>query len=77
MFRIHGGNVVTTERSISSDFDQIKVSEGLDVYITQTNEVSVNVEADENLQDIILTEVENGILRIHTAENIRSASSRA
>ncbi len=41
------GDVVTVERNISTDFDQIKVSQGLDLYITQSNDVSLTVEADE------------------------------
>lgn len=70
------GNVISAERTISSDFDDIKISQGLDLYITQNNDVSITVEADENLMDLIMTEVENGTLNIYTTENIRRASSR-
>jgi len=70
------GNVVTVERDISSDFDEIKVSQGLDLYITQSNDVALSVEADENLHDLIMTDVENNILRIYSTENIRRASSK-
>jgi hypothetical protein len=70
------GNVVTAERNISSDFNQIKVSQGLDLYITQSNDVSLSVEADENLHDLIMTDVENNILRIYSSENIKRASSK-
>lgn len=69
-------NVVTQDRSISNDFESIKVSQGLDLYITQSNEVDLSVEADENLHEIIMTEVENGVLKIYTTENIRRAASR-
>ena len=31
---------------------------------------------DENLHDLIMTEVENGILKIHTKKNIGNASSK-
>ena len=55
-------NVVSADRSISSDFSTIKVSQGLDLYITQSNDVSLSVEADENLHELIMTEVENDIL---------------
>ena len=69
-------NVVTQDRSISSDFESVKVSQGLDLYITQGNDVAVSVEADENLHDLIMTDVENGVLSIYTTENIRRAASR-
>ena len=70
------GNVVTADRNISSDFNQIKVSQGLDLYITQSNDVSLSIEADENLHDLIMTDVENNILRIYSSENIKRASSK-
>ncbi|MBF8150782.1 DUF2807 domain-containing protein [Winogradskyella sp. F6397] len=70
------GNVVNAERSISNDFDEIKVSQGLDLYITQSDDVSIRLEADENLHELIMTEVENSVLRIYTAENIRRATSK-
>jgi hypothetical protein len=69
-------NVVTMERNISSDFETIKISQGLDLYLTQTNSVTLTVEADENLHDVIMTEVENNVLKIYTTENIRRAASR-
>ncbi|NRD22755.1 DUF2807 domain-containing protein [Winogradskyella litoriviva] len=70
------GIVETEDRRISGDFHEIKVSQGLDLYITQSNDVSLTVEADENLLDLIMTEVENGTLNIYTTENIRRATSR-
>ena len=70
------GNVVTEERTISPDFNEIKVSQGLDVYISQSDAIGLSVEADENLQDLIMTDVENSILRIYTTENIRRAQSK-
>jgi hypothetical protein len=69
-------NVVTQERSISEDFESIKVSQGLDLYITQSNAVDLSIEADENLHELIMTEVEDGVLSIYTTENIRRAASR-
>lgn len=70
------GNVITEERTISEDFSTIKATEGLDVYLTQSDNESIVVEADENLQELILTEVEDGVLKIHTKENIGNATSK-
>ena len=76
-FGVRGnGNVETVERSISDDFTEIKVSRGLDVYLTQSNQVSLEVEADENLHDVIITEVKNGVLNITTNENISFSKSK-
>ena len=69
-------NVVSQDRNISNDFESIKVGQGLDLYITQSNAVDLSVEADENLHEFIMTEVEDGVLIIYTTENIRRAASR-
>jgi hypothetical protein len=76
-FGVRGnGNVETVERSIDDNFSEISVSRGLDVYLTQGDNVSLIVEADENLHDIIITEVENGVLKITTDENISFSKSK-
>jgi hypothetical protein len=76
-FGVRGnGNVETIERSIDDDFSEIRVSRGLDVYLTQGDNVSLLVEADENLHDVIITEVENGVLKITTDENIAYSKSK-
>ncbi len=75
--RIDGNRNVTTEtRKVNGDFSRVKVSNGLDLYITQGDRVKITVEADENLQDIIITEVKGDMLRIYTERNIWRAKSR-
>lgn len=70
------GNVQIQERNVNAPFNAIKATEGLNVYLTQGNSESITVEADENLHDLILTEVVDGVLKIHTSENIGRASSK-
>jgi len=52
------GNVVTEERSVSS-FEKVKGSAGIDVYLTEGNENKIVVEADENLLELIETDIIN------------------
>jgi Putative auto-transporter adhesin, head GIN domain len=67
------GNVVKKDRTVSG-FDGVKVSTGIDVYLSQGDKESVTVEADENLHEYILTEVKDGILHVYTDNiNIRNA----
>ncbi|WP_370478508.1 head GIN domain-containing protein [Tamlana flava] len=70
------GEVVTTERPVNEPFSTIKANEGLDVYLTQSDIEAIRVEADENLQDLILTEIENGVLKIHCKKQIGKATSK-
>ncbi|WP_299128772.1 head GIN domain-containing protein [uncultured Winogradskyella sp.] len=69
-------NVITQERKILNDFNSVKISQGLELYLTQSNAIALSIEADENLHDFIITDVENGVLSIYATENIRRAASR-
>ena len=57
------GNVVTENRTVNT-FTKIKVDKGLDVVLEQSDETSITVIADDNLQKHIKTTVENGVLTI-------------
>lgn len=70
------GNVITKERVINQSFSTIKAMEGLNVHITQGDSESITVVADKNLHELIITDVENGVLKIHTKEQINKASSK-
>ena len=70
------GHVVTNKRKISDDFVRINASRGLDVYITKSKNTSLEVEADENLHELIETEVREGTLYITATKNIYSASAK-
>lgn len=77
MNRVNGNrNVTTQNRTTGEDFSAIKVSGGLDLHLSQGTKNSVVVEADENLQDIIITEVKDGVLKIYTDKNIWRAASK-
>ena len=73
---IGDGNVISKTRKISDDFSRVEVSRGLDLYITQSNTLSLEIEADQNLHELIETEVRNGVLRITSSRNIWEASSK-
>ncbi len=69
------GRVVEDVRDIDG-FTGIKVSSGIDVYLSQGS-FEVKVEADENLHEVILTELEGNTLVVKTERvNIRNAKSK-
>jgi len=69
------GNVITKERS-AENFTGIKVSSGIDVYLTQGDKMAISVEADANLHEVIITEVRGGVLNVYTDANIREAERK-
>lgn len=75
--RVNGNrNVITENRNLKEDFTKIKVSTGLDLYLSQGSSNQVTVKADENLQDIIITEVKGGVLKIYSDKSIWRAKAR-
>ena len=62
------GNVISKDRNISN-FTKVEVRKGLDCEIVQSNTFRVVVEADDNLQDGITTQLENGTLVITSKYN--------
>ncbi len=69
------GNVVEETRTVEP-FSEIKVSRGMNVYISQGEQTQVLVKADENLLEAIETEVSGEKLTVTTNSNIRKASSK-
>ena len=68
-------NVTTENREISKPFDKLKVSQGIEVILTQGPTVSVSIEADDNLHDILMTEVVNNELKIYFEKNVQQRKS--
>ncbi|MBT8280002.1 MAG: DUF2807 domain-containing protein [Muriicola sp.] len=72
-----GNGIVAKEtREVYEDFTEVSASEGLDVFVTQADNFSIEVEADENIIELIGTDIKNGKLRIHAVENIGRATKR-
>ncbi len=70
------GNVEEEVRDVTG-FSGVHVSTGIDVYLTEGNDFKVTVEADENLLDVILTELNGEMLVVKTDRvNIRNAKSK-
>lgn len=67
-------NVITQDRSVTA-FHAIKVSGGIDVELSQGNELKLQVEADENLVALIRTEVKDGVLNIYHDDQIHNAKT--
>ncbi|MGB1268387.1 MAG: head GIN domain-containing protein [Flavobacteriaceae bacterium] len=70
------GNVITQKRLSDVKFTKIDASEGLDVYLTKSTSTVVKVQADDNVQKFILTEVKDGTLHIHTSEPIGKTNAK-
>ncbi|MFY9153897.1 MAG: head GIN domain-containing protein [Prolixibacteraceae bacterium] len=73
---VKGNGNVTEEVRQVEEFDQIKVTRGMNVYINQGSPSKVVVIADNNLHEIITTEVRGRVLTVSVNENIRWAKEK-
>jgi hypothetical protein len=70
------GEIVEETREVTEDFTAVTASEGLDVYVTQDSRFAIRVEADENVIDLIGTDIRDGKLRVHAIKNIGRATKK-
>jgi len=69
-------NVISETRDINSNFEEIDIQQGINLYLTQGNSTSLKVEADENIMGLLVTEVKNNQLKIYFKKNVYKAKAR-
>lgn len=69
------GNITTETRAANEDFKKIEVSQGIKVIVEQSDSKSITVEADDNLQQHIITKIENGVLIIKSDESYNATET--
>jgi len=73
---VRGNHDVIKKDRKAGSFTGIKVSSGIDVLLTQGNNESITVEADENLHEHIRTEIKNDVLHVYSDVTIRDAEMK-
>lgn len=68
--KIKGSRVVTIEQTYVDEFSKIVIGDNLSVEIVYNSKTSVEIEADDNLHEVIKSEVTNGILNFETTQQI-------
>jgi len=74
--RVTGSGKVVSEDRKAGYFNAVKVSSGIDVYLTQGQKESIKVEADDNLHEYIVTEIKDNTLKVYSNANIRKAEAK-
>ena len=70
------GVVAKDNREVTEEFTVVSASEGIDVFVTQADEFEITVEADENIINLIGTDIKDGRLKVHAIENIGRATKK-
>lgn len=75
--RVDGnGKVTTQQRTVNGSFDAVSAGSGLEIIIEQGQPAGITVEADDNLQEHIKTELNGNELHISSDVNLGSASAK-
>lgn len=61
---VKGNGVIKTETRTTSDYDKISVSGSFSVVLTSGNEGKISITGEDNILDYVVTEVEDGNLKI-------------
>jgi hypothetical protein len=72
---LKGSGKTASESRDLSGFHALNISGGIQVDVAAGREFKVEVEADDNLLQAIKTEVDGGVLRIHTEGKISTSNS--
>lgn len=70
------GNMITSTRTVS-DYNSVALTGSMDVVLVKGREGNLKVEAEENLQEHILTEVDGGRLKISVEKGYSLNPSRS
>lgn len=68
------GNITKEKRVIVTSFEKIASSSGITVIVEQGSPTSIEVETDDNIQQYVITKVENGTLFIKVEGSIHTES---
>jgi len=75
--KIKGNGDITTITRDVSDYDQVGIAGDFDVKLFKGEEGTINITADENLLEYIVTEVENGNLKIKPEKGYNLTSRKS
>ena len=66
--KIKGSKIVTIEQKEIDSFDNIEISDNLEVFLDRGEKCELKIEADDNLHDIITIDLTAKTLRINTSK---------
>ncbi len=66
--KVKGSKIVTTSIKETGSFDAIEVDDNLEVYLEKGEKNEIKIEADDNLHDIVATDLRDKTLRLYTSK---------
>jgi len=73
--KIKGNKIVISEQRQVEPFHTIHLYDNFQVALNEDSDNFIDIEADSNLQEYIITDIENGILKIKSSKNIKRSKA--
>lgn len=73
--KIKGSKTVTVAQREIAAFENIEIEDNLQVYLSKGGAEGIEIEADDNLHEVIMSEINGGTLRLYTAKEVSGAKS--
>ncbi len=71
--KIKGSKTVTVTQKQIESFDNLEIEDNIEVYLVKGDTQALEIEADDNLHEIITTEMYGNTLRLATSKQVSSA----
>jgi hypothetical protein len=71
--KIKGSKIVTVTQKEIETFDSLEVEDNIEIFLIKGAAASLEIEADDNLHDVIVSEVNGTTLRLYTNKNVTSS----
>ncbi len=71
--KIKGTNIITLSAKKVESFETVEIADNLEVFLIKSDTNSVEIEADDNLHDIIVFEIIGNSLKLNTTKNVIKA----
>ncbi|WP_438965726.1 GIN domain-containing protein [Flavobacterium sp.] len=72
--KIKGSKIVTVQIKETENFDGIDIADNIEVFLVKADKSSVEIEADDNLHDVIVFDILAGTLKISTTKEVIRAN---
>ncbi|RWX02504.1 GIN domain-containing protein [Flavobacterium cerinum] len=68
--KIKGTKIVTVTQKEIGSFDSIEIEDNLEIFLAKGGTQGLEIEADENLHEVIMAELNGSTLRLYTAKEV-------
>lgn len=68
--KIKGTKIVTVAQKEIGNFESIEIEDNLEIFLAKGGTQGLEIEADENLHEVIMTELNGTTLRLYTAKEV-------